>query len=177
MFNDVPKEHWAHDAVNELHSRGVINGVALHTFDPDRYVTREEFVKMYVMAFDIYDGTSLTIFKDLLGHWANLYVASAQVCGIVKGQDNHTFGVGQPITRQDAAVMLMRVLDYKGIELEMGEGKNFSDEELISDYAKDSIAKLSGAGVISGMTDTEFAPTDKLTRAQAAKLIYGALKR
>lgn len=177
MFNDVPSTHWAHDAVNELYSLGVINGVSLHTFDPDSYVTREAFVKMYVMAFDIYDETSLTIFKDLLGHWANLYVASAQVCGIVKGIDNHTFGVGQPITRQDAAVMLMRVLEYKGIELDAGEAKPFTDENLIADYAKESVAKLSGAGIISGVTDTEFAPTDKLTRAQAAKLIYGALKR
>ncbi len=177
FFNDVPVGHWAHEAVNALYDKGVVNGIAQNTFDPDSTVTREQFVKMYVMAFDMYDKEALTIFTDLLGHWANLYVASAQVHGIVKGIDNHTFGVGQPITRQDATVMLVRVLDYKGITLEEGEGKNFSDEAEISDYAKESVLKLTKAGVISGMTETEFQPKGNLTRAQAAKLIYEIINK
>ncbi len=177
MFNDVPVDHWAFESVNELHSLGVIDGIALNTFDPDSYVTREAFVKMYVMAFDMYDETALTIFTDLLGHWANIYVASAQINGIVKGQDNFTFGVGQPITRQDAAVMLKRVLDFKGITLESGEAKSFSDSGEIAEYAKESVDALASAGVINGMTETQFQPEGKLTRAQAAKLIYGALSR
>ena len=123
------------------------------------------------------NDTNATIFTDLLGHWANLYVASAQIKGIVNGQDNFTFGVGQSITRQDAAVMLKRVLDYKGISLESGEVKTFSDADEIAEYAKESVDALASAGVINGMTETEFAPAGKLTRAQAAKLIYGALSR
>lgn len=177
FFNDVPMGHWAHEAVNELYEKGVVNGIAQNTFDPDSTVTREQFVKMLVLACDIYDSTALTIYTDLLGHWANLYVASAQVKGIVKGIDNYTFGVGMPITRQDAAVMIMRALDSEGVVLEEGEGKTFSDEAEISDYAKESVEKLTKAGVISGMTDTEFAPKGNLTRAQAAKLIYGIINR
>ncbi len=178
MFNDVPKTHWAFQSINELHSLGVIDGVSANTFDPDSFVTREAFVKMVVMAFDMYDKTALTVYTDLLGHWANLYVASAQIQGIVKGIDNHTFGVGQPITRQDAAVMLNRTIAKKGIILEdAGSEKVFSDDALISDYAKESVSALTKAGVISGMTETQFQPTGKLTRAQAAKLIYGAISR
>ncbi len=176
IFNDVPKGHWAFAAVNELHSIGVIDGVATNRYDPDANVTREEFVKMYVMAFGLYNKEALTIYTDLLGHWANIYVASAQEKGIVKGQDNFTFGIGQPITRQDAAVMLDRVIEYKGIELEEGAGKTFSDDAAIADYAKESVETLTKAGVITGMTETEFQPGGKLTRAQAAQLIYRLLK-
>ena len=176
FFNDVPSGHWAYTAVNELYCKGIVNGVAQNTFDPDSTVTREAFVKMFILALDLYDSTSLTIYTDLLGHWANLYVASAQVKGIVKGIDNYTFGVGMPITRQDAAVMLMRAIDYKKIELEGNSVKSFDDEAEISDYAKESVAKLSAAGIISGMTENEFQPTGNLTRAQAAKLIYSIIK-
>ena len=178
MFNDVAKSHWAFQAVNELHSKGVIDGVSANVFDPDSSVTREAFVKMIVMAFDMYDETALTVYTDLLGHWANIYVASAQVQGIVKGIDNHTFGVGMPITRQDAAVILNRTISKKGIALEAtGEDKAFEDESLIADYAKESVSSLTKAGIISGMTDTQFQPAGNLTRAQAAKLIYGAISR
>ncbi len=178
LFNDVPKTHWAHSAVNALHSLGVIDGIASNIFDPDSFVTREQFVKMLVMAFDIYDGNALTIFTDLMGHWSNTYVASAHVFGVVNGIDNATFGVGMPITRQDAAVMLYRLIDKKGIELEVvNEAKVFEDNAQIADYASESVTKLNQAGIINGVSDTEFRPTASLTRAQAAQLIYGAVSR
>ena len=83
---------------------------------------------------------------------------------------------GSTNVREDMAVMLMRALDYKEIELEEGTSKSFSDEAQISEYAKESVEKLSAAGVISGMTETEFQPKGYLTRAQAAKIIFTSLK-
>ena len=177
MFNDVPEGHWAYTAVNELYAMDVVNGIAPNTFDPDATVTREAFVKMFVLAFDLYDEQALSQFLDIQSHWAKPYVASAQLKKIVTGIDRFNFGTGLPITRQDAAVMLKRVLDYKGIELEIGEAKTFSDSSEIAEYAKESVDTLAAAGVINGMTETEFAPTGNLTRAQAAKLIYELVKR
>ena len=52
----------------------------------------------------------------------------------------------------------------------------FSDDEMISDYAKDAVYALRGAGVIKGVSDLEFAPLANATRAQAAKMIYGLLE-
>lgn len=177
MFNDVPGGHWAYTAVNELYAMNVVNGIAPNTFDPDATVTREAFVKMFVLAFDLYDEQALSQFLDIQSHWAKPYVASAQLKKIVTGIDRFNFGTGLPITRQDAAVMLKRVLDYKGIELESGEVKNFSDADEIADYAKESVETLANAGVINGMTETQFQPTGNLTRTQAAKLIYELVKR
>ena len=47
---------------------------------------------------------------------------------------------------------------------------------MIADYAKTAVSALASANIISGMGDNTFAPNENLTRAQAAKLLYGALE-
>ena len=45
-FSDVPRDHWAYDAVADLASRGVINGYGDETFRGDRPITRYEMAQM-----------------------------------------------------------------------------------------------------------------------------------
>src|SRR4051812_37764118 len=42
-FADVPNDHWAYDAVNELAQRGIVNGYPDSTFGGKRALTRYEF--------------------------------------------------------------------------------------------------------------------------------------
>src|SRR5436305_7873209 len=42
-FADVPTDHWAYDAVNELAKAGIINGYPDNTFGGKRALTRYEF--------------------------------------------------------------------------------------------------------------------------------------
>jgi hypothetical protein len=42
-FADVPTDHWAYDAVNELAQRGIVNGYPDSTFGGKRALTRYEF--------------------------------------------------------------------------------------------------------------------------------------
>ena len=43
------------------------------------------------------------------------------------------------------------------------------------DYALDAVAALYKMGIVNGVSETEFAPLDGATRAQAAKIVYGVL--
>ena len=52
-FSDVSGEHWAKEAVEALADKGIISGFGDGSFKPDNNVTREEFVKMAVVAFGI----------------------------------------------------------------------------------------------------------------------------
>lgn len=52
----------------------------------------------------------------------------------------------------------------------------FDDTGDISDYAVDAVKALYAEKIVSGMSETEFMPHGKATRAQAAKIIYGILK-
>ena len=71
--------------------------------------------------------------------------------------------------------MLARLCDKKNITLAGLTAP--MDNANVSDYAKESVARLFGAGVITGFEDGSFRPTETLTRAQAAKLIYSLLQR
>ena len=47
------KMQWAIDSVEELTQMGVLEGTGENRFMPNRMVTREEFIKMLVVSFNI----------------------------------------------------------------------------------------------------------------------------
>ena len=173
MFSDVTNEYWAKAPIEALATDGIINGYEDGTFRGDNLVNREEFVKMIVSAFDLKaDGENA--FSDVNSDfWAAGVISTAVSCGIIKGVSDTEFGVGQPITRQDMAVIIDRVLAYCGKSLETGQ-ISFIDAESISNYATESVNKLTTAGLINGFEDGTFKGLQELTRAEAAKVIDGA---
>ena len=95
---------------------------------------------------------------------------------IVKGYSDEKFGIGDAITRQDVAVMVVnaaKTCDYKFEET--GADITFSDEDEISEYAKEAVKTLVRAGVISGDDAGRFNPKGNATRAEAAKILYMTL--
>lgn len=175
-FTDMEGFEWAEEAVNELSGRGVLNGDGSGRFNPQNYITREEFAKITVTAFDLYDSSAEAEFDDVPQEaWFYSYVASAKNNGIVTGISENEFGAGQNITRQDMAVMLKRIFDmakYDGIT----PNTDFSDYSEIADYAQEAVSILSGAGILNGMDGGRFAPNERVTRAQGAKAVYELLK-
>lgn len=176
-FSDLGNFPWAKEAIEGLAQKGIISGDGAGSFRPGADVTREEFVKMVVEAFDIPNDANTCYFIDVFeSDWFYSYVASANKYGIVNGMSADFFGVHKKITRQDAAVILKRAADYAGIELgKIREYEAFSDEVFISDYARDAISAMYKSGVINGMGDKSFKPQNTCTRAEAAKMIYGII--
>lgn len=172
-YTDLSKEHWAAEAVIALSSKNVINGFADGSFRPDDAVTREQLVKMLVEAFSV-TGEAEISFDDVEpGRWSEKYISAAFAGTVVKGVSDTLFAPEKEVSRQDAAVMLARLCIAEGIVV---SGEEYpTDKELVTDYAKEHVFRLMGAGVISGFEDGSFRPYDALTRAQAAKLIYGLI--
>lgn len=173
-FSDSISFAWAKEYIEALAAREVINGLPDGSFGPDAPVTREQFAKMLINAFDLVDDNAECTFDDVAENtWYYRYAASAQKLGIIGGIGNNRFGAGLKITRQDMVVMATRALEAIGTELpepELTDG--FSDMESIADYAKEAVITLKTAGVVDGVKDGRFAPTADSTRAQAAKVIY-----
>lgn len=178
-FTDMAEASWAEEAVNALAQLGVISGKTEKLFAPNDNITRAEFAKMIVNAFGLYNSEAETeAFSDTAkSDWYYTYVASAYNNGIISGYDDGRFGANDNITRQDMAVMLYRAATKTGIILEkINEPIVFTDNPPISDYALEAVTALQTAGVINGISDTEFAPFDSATRAQAAKMTYELIK-
>ena len=47
---------------------------------------------------------------------------------------------------------------------------------MVADYAKEAVYALRDAGIITGVSDTEFAPSKYATRAETAVLLYRFMK-
>lgn len=176
-FTDLVNASWAKEAVEALADKGVISGYDDGTFRPNANVTREEFVKMVVVAFDIpYEGKNCSFLDVFENDWFRPYVGAAQECGIVTGIADDIFGIRKEITRQEAVVILKRAADYAGITFEpIREYKQFSDQDNISDFAREAVEVLYQSGTVNGRADGGFAPLATCTRAETAKMIYGII--
>ena len=171
-FKDCPQNHWAYKYVEELRSDNIISGYADGNFYPDNKVKREEFIKMIVVLSGITSQDVSCDFDDVSAFaWYRPFVASAFDAGIVKGVDDRNFGVGSDISRQDVAVIICRLLDKLGTDINAKSDKTFADEQDISDYASESVDTLSALSVLNGYEDGTFRPKASLTRAEASKII------
>lgn len=176
-FADLSSVPWAKEAVLLLNAYGVINGKSEGIFAPNDNVTREEFVKMLILAFDISSDGNDTEFADVdKNAWYYETLNIAVNAGIVKGTGDGAFGIGKPLTREDMAVMVNNAVNKAGIALTSKESVYFEDKNQISDYALSAVQTLANADVINGISDTAFAPKGYATRAMAARIIYNVIK-
>jgi len=169
-FSDLSDVQWAKDAIEYLKEKGIVSGVSSNTFAPLNTVKREEFIKMLVIASGKYDANADCTFADVpKDNWSYSYIASAFKSGLVNGIDEFSFGLGSEITRQDACVLLYRVIKDKATA---DNPKEFTDKSQISDYAIEAINAMSSMGLVNGTEDGSFKPQNSMTRAEAAKLLY-----
>ena len=177
-FTDMANYKWAEQAVTNLAKKGIVNGVDSKHFAPERPVTREEFVKLTVCALGIFEESdekcSFTDVKE--NDWFYPYVSFAAKSSIVNGISENAFGTGLNISRQDMIVMIYNALLKSGKNLNATKD-DFSDFEIISDYAKKAISALAGDGVVSGRGNNMFAPTETATRAEAAVFINNVIEK
>lgn len=175
IFNDIANHQWAQESILGLAKLGIVSGKSIGIFAPDDYITRGEFIKILAGALEI-KGQSDKSFSDVpSNHWAHSYVSAAVQAGVVNGLNETTFGVDNTITREEMAAMCYRVMQYKQAKLDEQNRKNFADSETVSDFAKDAVAVLGGAGIINGKGNNSFCPKDSLTRAEAAKMVYSLM--
>lgn len=175
VFDDLDGYDWAKDAIEALYEKNVVSGDGSGNYYPSRNVTREEFVKMLCLAFDVYspmDDKGKIEFEDVDAQdWFYPYVCVAKMNGLVNGKSETLFGTGENITRQDMACMLYNLLNCKNVNI-VPENNQFSDNGAISPYAENAVDTLTTLGIIGGFDDNTFRPLENADRGQAAKVIY-----
>ncbi|MEE1131690.1 MAG: S-layer homology domain-containing protein [Caryophanon sp.] len=170
-FTDVSGEYVPY--VQALYTAGITTGTTATTFAPQANMTRAQFAVMIARALDL--STKLAAaFTDIQGKWYAQDVQALAEVGIVTGKTASTFEPGATLTRQQAAVMLYRVLTYSGYT-STATTPTFSDTAKISDYAKPAFATLQQIGILTG-DGNEAKPAQELTRGQMAKLLYLTLQ-
>ncbi len=169
VFPDIADYTWAKEAINGLYEKNIVSGTGNGLFEPERDVSREEFVKMLVLAKGYSLSEETSAFSDVDNdEWYAPYVNIAYSNAIVSGVNEAQFGIGQKITRQDAAALIWRSEGNPVAEV----GSSFADESEIADYAVPAIAWMQKNEYISGYEDGTFQPQKSITRAEAAKILF-----
>ena len=152
-----------------MSEKGIISGYEDGTFRPQNNVTRAEFTKMLIVAFNLKNADAAFNFKDVSpDNWYYQYVAAAANAGLINGDLNGSFNPASYITREDIAVVFYRQLkDAIGSKHNL----NITDADDCSDYAKEGISGLNGAGIIRGYEDGSFRPKHSATRAEVAVIV------
>jgi hypothetical protein len=161
--------HWAENEINKWVEKGIVKGYGDGTFGPENTITRAEFTALLARIFNFIKSSD-KVFPDVSDTaWYAETVSKSVAAGIIKGDDTGNFRPGDPITRQEAAVILYRVFDLKVKNKDAAA--SFVDSGNIPGWSKDAISALLENGYIKGRPDNTFAPTDNMNRAEAVKMI------
>jgi hypothetical protein len=175
-FSDLSRAEWAKEAIEYMATNKGILGMGGGVFAPNAEVTRAQFARFVVAALGIERGTTPAVFTDVPEDaWYFADVTALAEAGILTGYGDGRFGPDDKISREQMATIIDRALAAKGVALKDTRVFDLTDQNAASSYAKTSIEKLYGAGVINGMGDGNFAPKATATRAQACVILYNAL--
>lgn len=137
-------------------------------FQPDKAVSRGEFLAMMVELLDIpVEDAAMTDLSEQSPHWLRPYLAAALRSGLTdRLPDAENFAADEPISGAEAAVMLQNALDLSVTEQVLETSAEENDLQVPA-WAAASLTVMQDNGIcLSGV--------EQLTRADAALVLYQA---
>ena len=181
-FSDISNSGYC-DYIVVGYLAGIINGYPDGTFQPNKTVTRGQFITMLWRAVGEPEAENTSLnFKDA-ANIPDAYkdaVAWGVENGIIKGYNDGTFRHGEPISRAQMATFSYRlmVLIFGEEALDdLKEPCGFKDAASVAAPYVDAVNVCANLGIILGFdTDKDgegdtFRPNDTATRGQAATII------
>lgn len=131
-------------------------------------VKRSNGTTGYVASSYLTSSNLTSAFKDVpSGHYAEESIDYLANRGILAGVGNGNFGLGQPLTRWQAVLLLLRA---NQVSLDDRPNPGFTDVPVGHPYYNE-IAAAVDAGLFGGVSDTTFAPNAHLTRREMAVVL------
>ncbi|MCD8090321.1 MAG: S-layer homology domain-containing protein, partial [Clostridiales bacterium] len=171
-FTDVVG-HWAEKYIEHLHSLGIVNGVTDSLYSPDLSTKRGDFAVVLNRLLDLEDGNVTFDDVDSDSYYAQS-IANCAEANIFIGYGDGTFKPEQTISRQEMFIIMAKLFagaDYDFGTVELTALDSFADGSAVSEWAKPYTAYLVSIGAVVG-DDNELRPTDYITRAEMAAIIY-----
>ena len=176
-FPDITK-HWAREYINTAYNLGILKGYDDGTFKPNVSMSRVQVVSVLARAFDLKATTSAP-FKDISQYDQQIQseIAAAYEAGLIK-ENGGSFNPKGELTRTQLALMLLRLSNnLTGEEYTSTTSTPFKDIVNYDDETKVAVNFLYASGIVEGTSGTTFAPAEKITRAQLAKIIMLSLTK
>ncbi|WP_152393052.1 S-layer homology domain-containing protein [Paenibacillus guangzhouensis] len=163
--SDDLENHWAKQTIESWQAKGLVKGYEKGSFNPNAPITRAELVKLINTSLGYTEVTSQA-FKDVkAGDWFERDISIAIKSGYLSGYEDGTIKPNQPVLREEAAVMIQRML-----WLPPNEESSFKDTSEMAPWSRGSVGALAKQNLVTG-NNGEFNPKSTLTRAEAVILL------
>lgn len=173
-FTDVDTAKWYHLSVDYVLMHKMMNGVSSRAFAPNANLTRGMLVQILYNLEGKPKGTAANFSDVQADAWYGEAVGWAASNKVVTGYADGTFRPNAAVTREQAAAILYRYAQSKGIDVSVGENTNilsYVDVQQASEYAIPALQWAVGAGVLNGKNGGRLAPTGTATRAEIAAIM------
>lgn len=185
-FLDIGGVTWAKDDIQNLYSKGIVEGYSELEYGPENKISRIEFICMLSRLLEYYEtqaaeGGMVYYYQDYdRNHWSSdeyeyllrCYEAKAPWDRSAMGFETiaNVFGAGnmymnKAITRAEVVALMDIFLDDV-----QDSSISFSDVKRTTNF-RSSIMKAASNGLINGYPDGTYRPNNAITRAEMAVIL------
>ncbi|MEC0238103.1 Ig-like domain-containing protein [Paenibacillus kribbensis] len=174
-FKDL-ENHWAQKDVEMLANKLIVKGVQPDIFEPNRAITRAEFVALLVRGLGMQEKPLTEHFTDVKENaWYAGSIGAAMEAGLIRGYGNQSFGPEKVITREEIAVITEKAAHYVQA-LNAGPASEkykeiYSDASTVSPWAQEAVAQATEQGLIKGVSPDLLAPKQQANRVEATSIL------
>lgn len=181
-FTDVAASAWYYDAIGYVYEKNIMGGYSDVAFGPENAVLREQVATILYRYFgepavnggaDYSDAASGAYYEDA--------IVWAEQQGFMSGYGDGRFGVGEPLTREQLAIVVANVADA---EIERANDTKFNalpDHNTVNGWARDEVVWAVDTGIINGVEQPGgvklLSPQQTCTRAQMATIFMNCVEQ
>ncbi|MBE7713526.1 MAG: hypothetical protein E7Z87_07270 [Cyanobacteria bacterium SIG26] len=172
-IEDVAQDYWAQTEIASVVNDEVMFLTGAN-FYPECKISRVDFVKalLKVLGNDDLEVTAKVKFKDVAKS-SDIYapIARSQQLGLVYGYPDGTFKPDNHVLRDEAQSVISHITIDGDIDTSIVN--NYIDANKVPAWANTVYAKTLSYGIyVNHPNENELRPTEELTRAEAAVLLY-----
>lgn len=169
-FSDIGSSY-AKDAIIRLYEKGLMKGTTPSRFSPAEPISRAEFAVTIQRLLGLEPVASpIPAFEDVPGGaWYYQSIQASTDLGLTQGKSSRRFAPAEPVSRQEAAVWLSRILNAAYASGPAADGK-YKDDASIAAWARPEVYAVSKLGLMNG-NDGRFFPGQALTRQEIAAVM------
>lgn len=111
-FNDVKKDQWYYNYIEEAYGRGIITGISANEFGIERDITREDFAVMLYRCMETEKTGDVRKFVDYeqIAEYAIDAVGYLSDMKAINGYEDNSFRPKNTITRAEASQLIYNIL-------------------------------------------------------------------
>lgn len=155
--------HWAKNVIESWVERGLAKGYPDGTFKPNNLISRAEFISLVNNAFGFTEEAEISFNDVHEAEWYVVPIKRAVAAGYISGYPDGTIKPEAPITRQEVAVIIAKIMK---LNLNEEAAEIFKDKDKLN-WSKGYVGAVVAAKYMVGYPDGNFNPLNNITRGEA----------